>query len=456
MKGYADYGPGQLCANVGSTDTWCGRAPTSQSSVARGGSDEGMPAAPATEFLGVCSGMGPGPTPPIGDPGIELDGKYSRQLTPIRPRVRLPEISHLVNFPKIPPIPRPGGPVDHPKESAEDSGYGSIAERARFSNSKPKEEAGGRAPMQSTGVDDDAETTYSKATNERPAQTHDFVHELANDIYEKLKLFINPDDWSLVSRSLPELLKAFAIRIGSDGASQASRGVMYTIHKEHRNIANQLKNLLLDPVEDLEAPRADGDTDLDIMSLQDKMDMWHKQTPMQESAPESSELFQNVTDDDSNMTASLMYIKMVLESEHYHWLIQSLKTELSLDRGKTEPSNERVSVLQQILSMFPRGSISKKRYPADHHAVFQFPAQLTRRTWRTRFLFSHPLVVTPDCQNLQFTGILAYVNQTWPSFGEEVLSFFERAFEHCHTRPTIRSSRSTLFLINLSQFEIIY
>ncbi|KAM6506190.1 hypothetical protein FSOLCH5_014375 [Fusarium solani] len=62
---------------------------------------------------------------------------------------------------------------------------------------------------------------------------------------------------------------------------------MYTIHKEHRNIANQLKNLLLDPVEDLEAPRADGDTDLDIMSLQDKMDMWHKQTPMQESAPES-------------------------------------------------------------------------------------------------------------------------------------------------------------------------
>jgi hypothetical protein len=178
--------------------------------------------------------MGPGPTPPIGDPGIELDGKYSRQLTPIRPRVRLPEISHLVNFPKIPPIPRPGGPVDHPKESAEDSGYGSIAERARFSNSKPKEEAGGRAPMQSTGVDDDAETTYSKATNERPAQTHDFVHELANDIYEKLKLFINPDDWSLVSRSLPELLKAFAIRIGSDGASQASRGVMYTIHKEHR------------------------------------------------------------------------------------------------------------------------------------------------------------------------------------------------------------------------------
>ncbi|UPL00173.1 hypothetical protein LCI18_011107 [Fusarium solani-melongenae] len=191
--------------------------------------------------------------------------------------------------------------------------------------------------MQSTGVDD-AQTTYSKATNERPAQTHDFVHELASDIYGKLKLSMNPDDWSLVSRSLPELLKVFAIRIGSDGESQASRGVMYFIH-EHRNIANQLKNLLLDPVEDLEASRADGDTDLDIMSLQNKMEMWHKQTLIQESAPERGELFQNLTDEDSNMTASPMYIKMVLESEHYDWLIRSLKTELSPDRGKTEPSN---------------------------------------------------------------------------------------------------------------------
>lgn len=82
--------------------------------------------------------------------------------------------------------------------------------------------------------DADARTTYSKVTNEDPLTTRDFVHKLASDIHENLKLSMCPNDWPLVLKSLPELLKAFAIRIGSNGASQASRDVMYFIHKQHR------------------------------------------------------------------------------------------------------------------------------------------------------------------------------------------------------------------------------
>ncbi|KAL6355374.1 hypothetical protein LRP88_10963 [Fusarium phalaenopsidis] len=116
----------------------------------------------------------------------------------------------------------------------EDSGYGSIAERTFSSNPKTQEGAGETALIHDAAADDDAKTTYSKVTNEDPIQTRDFVHELASDIYEKLGPTINPEDWPLLSRTLPDLLKALAIKIGSNGNSQAHRDVMYFIHKEHQ------------------------------------------------------------------------------------------------------------------------------------------------------------------------------------------------------------------------------
>ncbi|RSL91164.1 hypothetical protein CEP51_000398 [Fusarium floridanum] len=280
-------------------------------------------------------------------------------------------------------------------------------------------------------ADDDARTTYSNVTNEDHVQTRDFVYELANDIYGKLKLLMSPDDWPLISKSLPELLKAFAIRIGSDGASQASRDVMYFIHKEHWNIANQFKNLLLGMIDDGDASRVNTDTD--IMSLQDKMDMWDENISMHESAPEKGELFQNVTDDDPNITASLLYNKMVLESKDYSWLVQRLETELSLERGETDPRSDDVPIRQQILSMLPPGNISKRRRPTHQDVVFQFPSR------PIRFLPSDPILVTPSSHNIQLTNILTYFNQTWPSFGEEVLSFVSRAFGHPHFTATTDS-----------------
>ncbi|KAM0420963.1 hypothetical protein ACHAPT_011206 [Fusarium lateritium] len=235
--------------------------------------------------------------------------------------------------------PRSGrGDDPHGVSLPEDSGYGSIAENIYLSRYEAKEGAGKAAE----GTDGDAKTTYSIATNEDPVQTRDFVYELANDIYGNLKHMMGPDDWLLVSRSLPELLKAFAIKIGSDGTSQASRDVMYFIHKEHQNIVNQFKNLLLGQVDDAQgASYVDADTNsVDTMSLRDKMDMWQQNFSVEESATESCELFQNVADDESNVTVSLMYNKMVVNSKHYDWLIQSLMTELSLERHETHISGK--------------------------------------------------------------------------------------------------------------------
>ncbi|RSL93519.1 hypothetical protein CEP52_013207 [Fusarium oligoseptatum] len=346
-------------------------------------------------------------------------GGFSVLMSPSTSERDVVDIPRTIQPRDSPQAPSGGRRDDsHNPSYPEDSGYGSIAANLRLPVCGTKD---GTEKMAAV-ADDDARTTYSNVTNENHVQTRDFVYELANDIYGKLKLLMSPDDWPLISKSLPELLKAFAIRIGSDGASQASRDVMYFIHKEHWNIANQFKNLLLGMIDDGDASRVNTDTD--IMSLQDKMDLVHQR---------KANCFKNVTDDDPNITASLLYNKMVLESKDYSWLVQRLETELVLERGETDPRSDDVPIRQQILSMLPPSNISKRRRPTHQDVVFQFPSR------PIRFLPSDPILVTPSSHNIQLTNILTYFNQTWPSFGEEVLSFVSRAFGHPHFTATTDS-----------------
>ncbi|RSL47481.1 hypothetical protein CEP54_013377 [Fusarium duplospermum] len=322
-----------------------------------------------------------------------------------------------------------GGRVDHHHNvlPAEDSGYGSIAENVFVFVPRPKEGAGDTVEVN----EDESETPYSIATNEDPAVTRGFVDELARDIYRRLKPMMDPDDWPLISESLLKLLKAFAITIGSDGASQANPDVMYFIHKQHRNIAREVRNLLLCQDDDTET-HSRVDTEMDTMSLLDKMDMWDQKLSIEESRPKSPELFQNVTDDEFNMDVSFMDNKMILDSKDYDCFIQSLKTELLLDRYETDPSSSDMAIRQQILSTLPAGKISKRRRPKNHFVVFRFP------TPSSTCLMNDRVVVTSSSRNLQLTRISTYVDQTWPLLGRQVLrlvlfqgsKFQDRAFVH--------------------------
>lgn len=146
------------------------------------------------------------------------------------------------------------------------------------------------------------------------------------------------------------------------------------------------------------------------------MDLWDQMLSADETKANSTDLFQNVADDEANTAASFVYDKMILESKDYGWLIQSLRTELSLERDKTTPTNHDPSIRRRILSMLPSGNISKRRRPSSHHVVFRLPAPLIE------YLRSDRIVITSNSHNFQLTRISTYVGQTWPSFGRKVLS----------------------------------
>ena len=83
-------------------------------------------------------------------------------------------------------------------------------------------------------VDYDAETTYSAATAISRVDTRRYMAELSNEIIKKLGQDVDLRNLANACDVLPELIKAFCIKIGLESSSQTNRDIMYFIHKHHR------------------------------------------------------------------------------------------------------------------------------------------------------------------------------------------------------------------------------
>lgn len=81
---------------------------------------------------------------------------------------------------------------------------------------------------------DDNKTEYSEASTNAISNSKSFVSELADDLFKKVTSLL--PDGLMVARIpdiLPEILKAFALRIGHNAPTQMYRDIMFFVHK-HR------------------------------------------------------------------------------------------------------------------------------------------------------------------------------------------------------------------------------
>jgi hypothetical protein len=81
-------------------------------------------------------------------------------------------------------------------------------------------------------IDDDTRTRYSSAASITPNTLQAYIQWFAQDIYEKVSsMGICGTALDKISRILPELLKAFALKSGHNPSIQQHRDVMYFVHK---------------------------------------------------------------------------------------------------------------------------------------------------------------------------------------------------------------------------------
>lgn len=81
---------------------------------------------------------------------------------------------------------------------------------------------------------DDTETLYTVSTTASPLIIQHYVSELSHAIYRELRPQFVIQDWPKIYESLSELLKAFAIKIGTIGSSQVNRDIMFSVHNNHK------------------------------------------------------------------------------------------------------------------------------------------------------------------------------------------------------------------------------
>lgn len=82
---------------------------------------------------------------------------------------------------------------------------------------------------------DEAKTSYSLGSTVDLSTTRKYIADLSSDMFGKLrKHFVDPTNRTVLSKILPELIKAFAVKICHDYPSQENRNITSFVHKRHR------------------------------------------------------------------------------------------------------------------------------------------------------------------------------------------------------------------------------
>jgi hypothetical protein len=115
-------------------------------------------------------------------------------------------------------------------EAATDSGYGSqlaIGTQKSFIQHHPVD-----AQYDTDAGFDDTATEYSDTSSVATWKKESYIEEFVDDLVARVRE-LQPDEETLnrISALLPDLLKAFALRVGYNAPSRMHRDVMYFIHK---------------------------------------------------------------------------------------------------------------------------------------------------------------------------------------------------------------------------------
>ncbi|KAK9799991.1 putative C2H2-type domain-containing protein [Seiridium cardinale] len=271
----------------------------------------------------------------------------------------------------------------------------------------------------------DAGTVLSAATSAIPELVHDSITQICEDIYNHLHFNTDTENHRSIIDSLPELIKAFAIRLGADSTQKMSSGIMHFVYKHHNKICAVLSRKL---VEDDNHWSGISDTNKEAMSLADKISLWER--GQQYDAIDQSDRFKGVVDledDELLSTAELsVYSKAILESRAYEWLLSTMRNKVVLEWGNS--LNAINKTRQAVLLMLRPGTISSKKAPKPFTTTMILPGcwqSFVAKLWEA-FLPDIQVVNVLNDTDCQLTNMEQYVNKVWPEFGSLVLYAFQR------------------------------
>ncbi|VUC25621.1 unnamed protein product [Clonostachys rosea] len=324
-------------------------------------------------------------------------------------------------------------------EAATDSGYGS-QQAIEIQKSFNEYHAADVHYETDAGFDDTA-TEYSDTSSVATWKKESYIEEFVDDLLARVHE-LHPDEETLerISTLLPDLLKAFALRVGYNAPSRMHRDVMYFIHKYRGMISSNFKEKSLHRDENSSGRNLlPGENDR--MPLQDFMKFWFSSLSNVEirPEPESREPIPRPNDCDQESQASAhtdtghdvtegdneawlsSYREFIRNSGVFQWLLGRLYVESSL--VATEPRAMEAIKAKIMSSLRPSQKISRNVSSECFNASFCVGWQPLVFFRGQEFgldaaeVVSRVVTLTGSENDAQALTCSQYLSQTWPTTG---------------------------------------
>ncbi|KAK6502518.1 hypothetical protein TWF506_003099 [Arthrobotrys conoides] len=324
-------------------------------------------------------------------------------------------------------------------KQATDSGYASLKSR---NCGKPQETQSGiqedltklrLSPAAEDVMDcDDAATVYSDASSVAVSAKEHYISELADALFrEVLGDQLDSKILERVSVALPELLKAFALKIGYNAPSQMHRDIMLFVHKNRGDVAEYFRERC--SREEAENLPSTQTTDPNRMTWSERVEFWHERLeypllPHQDSIVEEQTEGEAVQEEEVDHLA-LLYRDFIFKTPAFEWLVGILRRDVLLTPA--EP-NYMETIRKTIIESLPSSRrISKHKSAETFRVIFM-------TCWKPLTFISEQdyedgpgeaieraITLTGSVEDAQVLACGEYLCQTWPSTGKYIMQLIK-------------------------------
>ncbi|EGX53749.1 hypothetical protein AOL_s00004g408 [Orbilia oligospora ATCC 24927] len=280
---------------------------------------------------------------------------------------------------------------------------------------------------------DDTETVYSDTSSVATSTKQLYISELADALFREAC----PDQpcneaLERISRDLPDLLKAFALKIGCNAPSQMHRDVMFFVHKNRGDVVENFRQRWSYEVTENQIPVETPNDD--NMALNEKMNIWFRSSESEYVPIPNQDLFDiqeededevEFENDDLNDHSTLAYREFIFKSPAFDWLVGSLRRDRFLI--PTEP-NSMEAIARHIIGSLPSSrKISKGRSAEAFKVTFTMDWKPLIFVEEQEYqdepgeAIERAITITGTKKDAQALTCAEYLSQTWPATGKRIL-----------------------------------
>ncbi|KAH8886047.1 hypothetical protein GQ53DRAFT_828418 [Thozetella sp. PMI_491] len=283
-------------------------------------------------------------------------------------------------------------------------------------------------------------TEFSEASSEVDNLALRTLSAICEDLHNSLRDCIDTATFQPLVHTLPDLLRAFALKIGADQSNSKHLQIMRFVYQQNRRIITNLQAMFTDDPTEESRAFFDGQNN---MPVGEKMMLWHAKSTEKPSIlkledwnpPEVEDVVLNEAPDSD-------YHNIIQNSDSYRWLLESIRRESSMRHGVGNFDTMAGQIRRTVLSELRMGTISSKEPPRTFSVKIRLPLWPTK-DWLSmgspEDQLSSPsrisrirILVCPSLTDMQVTDVGEYMRQTWEDDSSWLLDIVDKVLLSGH------------------------